>query len=226
MRASPHAHACLFIYPGLLRVLAAVMQTDCIPEIGEAQVPRRGRRPLLPLPFCPMSTSIASRLALLRWHTLVAGRHAIAEAVIHAQFASVGLFLRQQLQGLHGTLDVDEIGMRETSGLAGSAVDGNAHVDHVPDSTEEVVQIAIRHLERHVANEQSLGGRVLRLLLKHSASASSCELSALVHLFACEGRILHNEATPFEELLVQSLNGFGGGLGVLEVDIAKAKAHS
>lgn len=61
-----------------------------------------------------------------------------ATGVVDSELAAVdGLLLEDRLGG-RGALDVDEVGVRETSGLAGAAVNGDSDVEHVADLTEEV----------------------------------------------------------------------------------------
>lgn len=169
----------------------------------------------------PLAPSVASRhdLVLLRRHALVPRRGAAGEAVVDAQAAAIGLLLGQHAQGLHGALDVNEVGVGEAPRLAGAAIDCDAHVDHIPDAAEQVVQVAICHLERHVADEEGLGGRILGSLGSLSSRAAR---AARVHFFAGVCGVLYDEATAFEELLVQGGNGVGRGIDLFEVDIPKA----
>jgi hypothetical protein len=103
--------------------------------------------------------------------------------------------------------------MRESSRLTSPTINRNTHIDHVADAAEEVVKIAIRHLEGHVPDEEGLGGGILRA---RGAFGAGFEFGGL------EGGVLHGEAAAFEELLVEGFDGFGGGLGGFEVDVAEA----
>lgn len=50
--------------------------------------------------------------------------------------------------------------MRKTPGLPRATVNGNAHVDDVAHLAEELVQLAVRHVKGHVADEEGAGGFV------------------------------------------------------------------
>jgi hypothetical protein len=104
--------------------------------------------------------------------------------------------------------------MREPSRLSRSAINGNTNIDHIADAAEEVVEIAVSHLEGHVADEKGLGGRILRLA---GAVGAGFQLRGL------EGGILDGKAAAFEELLMQGFDGFRGRFGGFEVDIAESK---
>ena len=107
--------------------------------------------------------------------------------------------------------------MRETSRLPGSTINSNTHVDHIADTTEEVIKVAVCHLEGHVANEESLGGRV------HGFVGAFAATTPFAHLAGLEGGVLHGEAAALEELLVKGLDCFGGCLGGFEVDVAESE---
>jgi hypothetical protein len=122
------------------------------------------------------------------------------------------------LHCLHRALNVDEISMRETSRLPSTSVNGNTDIDNIANALEEIVKVAISHLEGHVTDEERLGGRVqrLRVSVKSSSAISTGQGLALVR------GILHRKATTFEELLVECLDGFRSRLGSLKVYVAKS----
>lgn len=104
--------------------------------------------------------------------------------------------------------------MCEPSRLSRPAINGNANIDHIADAAEEVVEIAVSHLEGHVADEKGLGGGVPR-----QAKA----VRARFQLRGLEGGVLDGEAAAFEELLVEGCDGFRGRVGGFEVDIAESR---
>ena len=54
--------------------------------------------------------------------------------------------------GSSGKLYVGEVGMGKTTGLASSSVNGDTNVGDVAQRAEEIVQIAVCHLKRHVSD--------------------------------------------------------------------------
>ena len=122
------------------------------------------------------------------------------------------------LHGFHCALDVDEVSVRETSWLSRTSVDGNTDVDDVSDALEKVVQVTVRHLEGHVSDEESLGGRVEWSVGSVEAAWTLAGLKSL----GLVRSILHGEAAAFEELLVESFNGFGGRIDGFKVDVTKS----
>ena len=114
--------------------------------------------------------------------------------------------------------------MGETSGLAGSTINRNADVDDILDAAEECVEIAVGHFEGHVADEEGFGGRVQGL------PWSACRIASLgglgIHCAACVCGVLDGQATAFEELLIQCLDGFGGRRDGFEVHISKSVKKS
>lgn len=99
--------------------------------------------------------------------------------------------------------------MGETSRLAGSSVNGDTDIEDVANLSEKIVQVFVRHFERHVANEQGL--------------AWSVRLSGLsqVRPFAFPV-ILNGYATALEDFLVARLDSLASIFYVLECDIAKS----
>ena len=104
--------------------------------------------------------------------------------------------------------------MGKTSGLSGSSVDSNSDINDISNTAEQVVEVSIGHLEGHVADEEGLGGRILRsaLLLRTSAS---------LDIFGSESGVLNHNATAFVELLMHGIDRCSCSFGVLIVNIAK-----
>jgi hypothetical protein len=144
--------------------------------------------------------------------------------IVKSQLSAIGLLGLEDLECLSGALGVDEVGVSEASRLAGSSVDGHADVDDVLDAAEEGVEIAVGHLEGHVADEEGFGGRVEGL------PWSVCWTAGLgspgIHCAACVCGVLDGQATAFEELLIQCLDGFGGRSDGFEVHISKSVKKS
>lgn len=104
--------------------------------------------------------------------------------------------------------------MREPPWLSRSAINGNTNINHIADAAEKVVEIAVSHLEGHVADEKGLGRGILRLA---GAVGAGFQLRGL------EGGVLDGEAAAFEELLVEGCDGFRGRFGGFEVDVAESR---
>ena len=126
--------------------------------------------------------------------------------VIQPQLPPIKFPAIQLFQRCLGTLHIRKVRVRKATRLACSPINGHAHIDDVGDAAEQVVEILVRHLERHVADEERLGGRVL---------ATSGLRARLGH------GVLHDDATAFEALHVHRFNGFGGAGGVVEFDVAE-----
>ena len=145
-----------------------------------------------------------------------------ASREIHSQ-CPAGDHLSPQL--LHRSLrrpNVREVRMRKTPWLARSPVNCHPNIDHILDLPEEVVQVAVTHVEGHVANEEGLGRGI------HGASALIAAISAAGTAStgatdAAKG-VLHGEAAAFKVLEVVELNGFGGRFDGVELYVAKAVA--
>lgn len=70
-----------------------------------------------------------------------------AVGVVESQSAAIGFLLFKNLHAFHGTFDIDEVGMCETTRLSGASINGNSDVDDVSDTTEQIAQITIGHLK-------------------------------------------------------------------------------
>ena len=105
--------------------------------------------------------------------------------------------------------------MRETPRLPGTTVDGDPNVDDIPDALEQVIQVAVSHFERHVANEESLGRWIERFRFKASTTAWGQRLTLV-----CS--ILHSKATTLEELLIESLDCFCGLFSSFKINVTKS----
>lgn len=104
--------------------------------------------------------------------------------------------------------------MREASRLAGAAVDGDAHVDDVPDLAEEVVELAVGHVEGHVADEEGAGGwSGLRRAPGGNAPGGGAG-----------GGVLDVETAAFEFLVVEGGDGGVGGVLGGEVYVGESGA--
>jgi hypothetical protein len=79
---------------------------------------------------CPRSP------ANLLFSSSISGRGAWSIRVIDPQSSTIRLLTLQLLHPVHRALDINEIGMCETSGLSGSSINGDTHIDHIADATE------------------------------------------------------------------------------------------
>jgi hypothetical protein len=156
-----------------------------------------------------------SRLALIllgRVLTLVlpsVGGGRLAE--VDAELPSVDGLVLQYLPGLLSARDVDEVGVGEASRLAGASVNGNADIHHVANVAEEIVEVLVRHLKRHVSDEERLAGRVLL-----EASSRGAGLGAGF------GEVeLDDEVAALEYLHVEVVDGRLGVAEALELDVAE-----
>ena len=102
--------------------------------------------------------------------------------------------------------------MGEASGLACPAVDGDTDVHDVADIAEEIVQVLVRHLKRHVANEERLCGRVGLVVAAGTAGLG-------VGLSLVE---LADEVAALEDLHVKVVDGSLGVFDVLELDVSES----
>src|SRR2546423_4264448 len=147
---------------------------------------------------------------------LISRRIAWSVRVAQHQLPAISLLTFQVFHRFHCAFSVDEICVCKTSWLASTSVNGNADVNHISDTLEQVVEVAIGHLERHIANEESLGGRIKRLRRKASSTLSIRQALRLV----CG--ILHSKAATFEELLIERFDGFRSLFGGFKVNVAKS----
>ena len=106
--------------------------------------------------------------------------------------------------------------MREASRLARPPINRYPDINHVLDLPKEIVQIAIAHIEGHVAYEEGSGWRVLGALLAGSL--------ARTYAVGTEGK-LDGEAAAFEVLQVVEIDGTLGGFESFECDIAESSSN-
>jgi hypothetical protein len=78
-------------------------------------------------------------------------------AEVDAQLTSVDDLLLQHFPRTSGASNIDEVCVSEASRLTGAPVNSNTDIHDIANVAEEVVQVLVRHLEGHVANEESLG---------------------------------------------------------------------
>lgn len=90
--------------------------------------------------------------------------------------------------------------------LARPAVDGDPDVDDVVDIPEQVVEVAVCQIERHVADEECLRRRVQLFLW---GKIRLCELD--------------DNTAALKDLHVHSFNGAFGGRDTVESDISEAR---
>lgn len=134
-------------------------------------------------------------------------------AEVHAKLPAVDDLLAERIFGLGGTGDIDEIGMCEASRLTGPSVNGDTYVHDVADIAEKVVEIFVRHLEGHVADEEGLGRRV-----GLEGSVLGARPRVLLGLV-----ILDDKVAALENLHVKGLDGGLRILEILELNISESK---
>lgn len=113
--------------------------------------------------------------------------------------------------------------MSETSRLACPSINGDADIDNVLNTSEERIEVSVSHFEGHVADKEGLGGRVEGFfwsVCSRVAAALAIELARGI----CS--ILDSKTAAFEELLVQGLDGFGGGGNGFKIYISKSADSS
>ena len=203
---------CIVIAPSPVNLLLFRPGAHLVPRYDPYVLPNSALCHVYPVATDAM-IPICSKVFLLR--RLSPRRSARTIRVVNPQPTSICLLPLQLLHRLHCALDIDEVRMRETSWLASPSINRNADIDHIADSAEHVVQIAVRHLEGHVADKKGLGGRFKRLV--GAVRALAFELGRL------KSGVLHGETAAFEELLMKGLDGLGRGFGGLEVDVAEAR---
>ncbi len=87
--------------------------------------------------------------------------------------------------------------MSKTSWLTGPSVNRHPDVDYVLYITEQIVQVAVRHVKSHVPNEKGLG-RTMQSSGHEAGSRGSLPTTQ---------RELHIETAAFEGLHVKHFNG-------------------
>lgn len=149
-------------------------------------------------------TTLSAALALgsIAESTLLGG------AVVESQNAAVDLLALEGLHALHGAGNIDEVGVGETSWLAGASVDGNADIENVLNVTEHLVKVGIGHLEGEVANEERLGRGVCNLI------------------WAVLGHVVHDQSSALEGSLVLGLDGSGCLLRAFKLDVCETNSPS
>jgi hypothetical protein len=125
--------------------------------------------------------------------------------IIDSERTAVDLLALKELHGLLRTIDIDEIGVSESSWLASAAVNSDTDIDDIADVAEELVEICVGHLEREVADEESLGWHGLGGLAARSLCA-----------------VVDNETAAAGVGLVLCCNGGGGGWDVFEFNITES----
>ena len=130
-------------------------------------------------------------------------------AVVNPQLSAVQLLALQEIHRLHGAIDINEICVCKTTGLASAAIDGYSDVDDVAYFAEEIAEVLVRHLEGHVTDEEGLGGRV------HATRLTAVDGLA----WAVE---LDSEAAALKDLLVGSLDSLGGIVDIVELDVTES----
>jgi hypothetical protein len=164
--------------------------------------------------FAPvLGFSFAQSLVLSGVGTLLTPFACAGLAEVDAELSSVDGLLLQNLPSLGGAGHVDEVGMSETSGLAGPPVNGNTDIHDVANVAEEVVEVLVRHLEGHVSDEESLGGRIALEVAGRTARHG-----------VVLGRVeLHDKVATFENLHVEVVDGGLRVRDALKLDVSETE---
>jgi len=133
-------------------------------------------------------------------------------SIVQSQVSAVDLLRLEHFLGLLGILSRDEVGVGETSWLTTPSVDGDSDVQNVLALAEEVAEVLVGHLERKVANEESLARWVPRLVADRVVG-----LAADV--------VLDDHTATLEHLLVKALNRSGGRVEVVKFNVTKSGSN-
>ncbi len=104
--------------------------------------------------------------------------------------------------------------MREASWLARTSINRNSHINHVLDLSEQVVQVAVAHVEGHVADEEGFRGSVEGAVGEGGAGEGAGAFFRDAEL--------NGEAAAFEVLEVVEFDGFGGGFDGFKLYVAES----
>jgi hypothetical protein len=107
--------------------------------------------------------------------------------------------------------------MCEASRLARPPVDGDSDVHNVANAAEEIVQVLVRHLEGHVADEKGLGGLVDSIVAATAAAAARrvCLLAV----------VLDNKVAAFEDLHIEVVDSGTGVVDGLELYVTESREY-
>lgn len=139
--------------------------------------------------------------------TIAESRASRASREVNTERSVVDRLALENLKSLLSGRNISEVSVSESSWLTSATVNGNTDVNNVLDVAEQLVEIGIGHLKSEVADEQSLGWGVL--------------LAGLLGV----GHVVDDHAAAGEEGVVEVLNGLGGGLNVLELDVSESDFH-
>lgn len=106
--------------------------------------------------------------------------------------------------------------MSETPGLASSSVDGDANIHDVADIAEKVIEVLVRHLVGHVADEERLGRRLF-------AEVPLAIPGAAPLLNTVE---LNDEIPTLEDLQVKVLDSGLRVVYILKVDVTESSTQA
>lgn len=113
--------------------------------------------------------------------------------------------LAQQFQPNLSALNIKKVGMREALRQTCPAINGDSHVHHVGNTLEELAEVLIRHVERHIAE------------IQRSRRIPDPHMSVDVVL-----RELDRRTPALKDLQVHALDSAGGGLDGIKLDVAES----
>ena len=117
--------------------------------------------------------------------------------------------LRRRLRTLH----IHKVRMRKTPRLPRPPINRNSHIQYILDLAEQVVQVLVAHLIAEIADKERLGWCVdVAIFVALGVSGTGARADG----------VLHDHLAAFELLAVEGVAGGGGGLFVVEFDVAEA----
>ena len=134
-------------------------------------------------------------------------------AEIDPQFPAVDFLTRQRFHRPLRTGDVHKVGMRKSSRLPRPPVNRDSNIEDISNFAEQIVEVFVAHVKAHVADEERFGGGI--------GTAGGSEPTADSSRFAWDVE-LDRHAPAFKNLLIESPHGGGGGVDVIEFDVAKS----
>jgi hypothetical protein len=127
---------------------------------------------------------------------------------LNIQLSTIRPQVAKNLPPFLGRFNIEELRVCKTADLSRATVHGDTHIINVLDILENILQITVRKLIRDTTNEKSIRwGMVFPVI-------------GLPNLAA---RILQDDLTAFQDLIVQILNGVPGPINRGEFAVAESR---
>lgn len=136
----------------------------------------------------------------------------IGFAVVNSENSTANFLIIQLVKGFYRTLGVNKVRVGKSSWLAGSAINRDANISNILDVLEEVIQVAVCHVKRQIADEQSARLLIFALL----------ELATKLWLIP-PVRILDRDTTAVQRLAVHVRNGSLRAFLLDEINITESE---